>query len=90
LLTVCSGLKALGEKTTAWTHLLHDGETGEPVAAAEAVGIAFDLRLRKAVAIPPERRAALQSLLIPGRGCNTSGRILRPLVSCRPAFRLPR
>lgn len=67
LLTVCSGLKALGEKTTTWTHLVHD-ETGAIVAASEAVGIAFDLKLRKAVAIPPERRAALEALLVPGLG----------------------
>ena len=67
LLTVCSGLKALGEKTTTWTHLVHD-ETGAVVAASEAVGIAFDLKLRKAVAIPPERRAALEALLVPGLG----------------------
>ncbi len=68
LLTVCSGLKALGDKTTTWTHLVHDGETGEVVAAAEAVGIAFDLKARKAVAIPDERRAALTALLVPGLG----------------------
>ncbi|MBR0651005.1 acyl-ACP thioesterase [Roseomonas terrae] len=68
LLTVCSGLKALGEKTTTWTHLVHDGETGVIVAAAEAVGIAFDLKARKAVAIPAERRAALESLLVRGLG----------------------
>ena len=68
LLTVCSGLKALGEKTTTWTHLVHDGESGEIVAAAEAVGIAFDLKARRAVAIPPERRAALEALLVPGLG----------------------
>ena len=68
LLTVCSGLKALGEKTTTWTHLVHDGETGAVVAAAEAVGIAFDLKARKAVAIPAERRAALEALLVPGLG----------------------
>ncbi|WP_198372096.1 thioesterase family protein [Roseomonas rosulenta] len=68
LLSVCSGLKALGEKTTTWTHLVHDGETGAVVAAAEAVGIAFDLKARRAVAIPAERRAALDALLVPGLG----------------------
>ena len=47
---------------------MHDGESGEIVAASEAVGIAFDLKLRKAVAIPPERRAALEALLVPGLG----------------------
>jgi acyl-CoA thioesterase FadM len=49
-------------------HLVHDGETGAVVAAAEAVGIAFDLKARKAVAIPAERRAALEALLVPGLG----------------------
>jgi acyl-CoA thioester hydrolase len=68
LLIIRSGLRALGEKTTTWTHLLHDGATGAPVAAAEAVGISFDLKARKAVAIPPERRRMLEGLLVPGLG----------------------
>lgn len=68
LVTVTSGLRALGEKTTTWTHLLHDGETGAPVAAAEAVGVAFDLAARRAIPIPPERREALAALLVPGLG----------------------
>ncbi len=68
LVTVTSGLRALGEKTTTWTHLLHDGETGEAVGAAEAVGVAFDLAARRAISIPPGQRAALEGLLIPGLG----------------------
>ena len=68
LVTVTSGLRALGEKTSTWTHLLHDGETGRPVAAAEAVGVAFDLKARRAIAIPPAQRAALEALLVPGLG----------------------
>jgi acyl-CoA thioester hydrolase len=68
LVTVTSGLRALGEKTTTWTHILHDGPTGAPVAAAEAVGVAFDLVARRAVAIPPAQRAALEALLVPGLG----------------------
>lgn len=68
LVTVTSGLRALGEKTTTWTHLLHDGETGAPVAAAEAVGVAFDLKARKAIPIPEAQRAALGGLLVPGLG----------------------
>ena len=68
LVTVTSGLRALAEKTTTWTHLLHDGETGMPVAAAEAVGVAFDLQARKAIPIPPAQRAALEALLVPGLG----------------------
>jgi len=68
LLTVTSGLRAMAEKTTTWTHLLHDGESGAPVAAAEAVGVAFDLVARRAIAIPETRRAALQAMLVPGLG----------------------
>ena len=68
LVTVMSGLRALGDKTSTWTHLLHDGETGRPVAAAEAVGVAFDLKARRAIAIPPAQRAALEALLVPGLG----------------------
>ena len=68
LVTVTSGLRALGDKTSTWTHLLHDGETGAPVAAAEAVGVAFDLKARKAIAIPAAQRAALEALLVPGLG----------------------
>ena len=66
LLIIHSGLRALGEKTTTWTHLLHDGVTGAPVAAAEAVGIGFDLKARKAVVIDGNRRLVLEALLIPG------------------------
>lgn len=68
LVTVTSGLRALGEKTSTWTHILHDGPTGAPVAAAEAVGVAFGLKARKAVPIPPAQRAALEALLVPGLG----------------------
>lgn len=68
LVTVTSGLRALGSKTATWTHLLHDGLTGEPVAAAEAVGVALDLVTRKAIALPPDRRAALEALLVRGLG----------------------
>ncbi|MBM3588494.1 MAG: acyl-ACP thioesterase [Alphaproteobacteria bacterium] len=68
LLIIRSGLRALGEKTTTWTHVLHDGVSGAPVAAAEAVGVSFDLMARKAVAIPPDRRRLLEGLLVPGLG----------------------
>jgi len=66
LLRITSGLRALGEKTTTWTHLLHDGVTGAPVAAAEAIGIGFDLKARKAVVIDGDRRRVLEALLVPG------------------------
>jgi acyl-CoA thioesterase FadM len=66
LLRISSGLRALGDKTTTWTHLLHDGVTGAPVAAAEAIGIGFDLKARKAVVIDGDRRRVLEALLVPG------------------------
>jgi acyl-CoA thioester hydrolase len=66
LLTVHSGMKAVGSKTTTWTHWLFDGESGAAVAAAEAVGVAFDLETRKAVAMDDGTRIALEGLVIPG------------------------
>jgi acyl-CoA thioester hydrolase len=66
LLTVRSGLKAVGSKTTTWTHWLFDGESGAAVAAAEAVGVSFDLATRKAVDIDEEVRRALENLVVPG------------------------
>jgi acyl-CoA thioester hydrolase len=66
LLTVCSGLKAVGSKTTTWVHWLFDGESGAAAAAAEAVGVSFDLTTRKAVGIEGEVRRALEDLIVPG------------------------
>jgi acyl-CoA thioester hydrolase len=66
LLTVRSGLKAVGSKTTTWTHWLFDGESGAAVAAAEAVGVSFDLATRKAVDMEEEVRRALENLVVPG------------------------
>ncbi len=66
LLTVRSGLKAVGSKTTTWAHWLFDGQGGTAVAAAEAVGVSFDLTARKAVAMEEEMRRALEGLVVPG------------------------
>jgi acyl-CoA thioester hydrolase len=66
LLTVRSGLKAMGSKATTWTHWLFDGESGAAVAAAEVVGVSFDLTTRKAVGMEEEVRRALEELVVPG------------------------
>jgi acyl-CoA thioester hydrolase len=66
LLTVHSGLKAVGSKTTTWAHWLFDGESGAAVAAAEAVGVSFDLTTRKAIGMEEEVRRALEDLVVPG------------------------
>jgi acyl-CoA thioester hydrolase len=65
LLTVRSGLKAVGSKTTTWAHWLFDGESGAAVAAAEAVGVSFDLATRKAIGMEEEVRRALENLVVP-------------------------
>ncbi len=66
LLTVRSGLKAVGGKTTTWAHWLFDGESGAAAAAAEAVAVSFDLTTRKAVGMGEEARRALERLVVPG------------------------
>ncbi len=68
LLTVHSGLKYVGGKTVTWTHWLFDGETGAAVAAAEVVGVSFDLSTRKAVAMDEGTRRALEGLVVPSLG----------------------
>jgi len=56
----------VGSKTTTWTHWLFDGESGVAAAAAEAVGVSFDLTARKAVGMEEAVRRALQELVVPG------------------------
>ena len=68
LLTLCSGLKTVTDKTYTWCHWLFDTETGNAVATAEAVAIALDLEARKAIPIPREMKAHLESLVIGGLG----------------------
>jgi acyl-CoA thioester hydrolase len=68
VLTLRSGLKQVGPKTYTWCHWLFDLESGEAVATAEAVAIALDLTTRKAIPIPEEMRANLESLVIEGLG----------------------
>ena len=66
LLVVKSGLKSVGAKTYVWSHWLLDGETGECFATAEAVAVAMDLSTRKAIEIPSDMRALLESRIVPG------------------------
>ncbi|MEX0838720.1 MAG: thioesterase family protein, partial [Parvibaculum sp.] len=68
VLTLRSGLKNVGPKIYTWCHWLFDLETGEAIATAEAVAIALDLTTRKAIAIPDEMRANLETLVIDGLG----------------------
>jgi acyl-CoA thioester hydrolase len=66
LLVVKSGLKSVSAKTYVWCHWLFDGETGDCLATAEAVAVPLDLTERKAIEIPADMRAHLESLVLPG------------------------
>jgi acyl-CoA thioester hydrolase len=66
LLVLKSGLKSVTGKTYTWCHWLFDGESGESIATAEAIAISMDLVERKAIEIPPDMRANLERMVIPG------------------------
>jgi len=62
--THLSGVRAIAEKTQTMAHVLINERTGHCAASAAAIGVAMNLQTRKAVAIPPERRARLERLLL--------------------------
>lgn len=62
--THLSGVRAIAEKTQTMAHVLINERTGRCAASAAAIGVAMDLQTRRAVAIPPERRARLERLLL--------------------------
>lgn len=68
ILKLRSGLKQVTEKTYTWSHLMFDAESGEMVAASEAIAIALDLVARKAIPVPEAMRKHLSSLVIEGIG----------------------
>jgi len=63
---VRSALSALEPKTMQVTHYLFDLETGACCASSQAVVVWFDLTARKAVVMPDEVRAKLQTQVIQG------------------------
>lgn len=66
IVCVRSGLRSVAEKTYIWAHWMFDVETGDCLATAEAVAVAMDMQTRKAIAVPPELRARLEALIVPG------------------------
>lgn len=66
VLTVRTGVKAIGEKTYIWVHWMFDLESGQIIATAEAVVIQMSLSQRKTIPIPDDIRAALQAARIDG------------------------
>jgi acyl-CoA thioester hydrolase len=66
LLTLRSGIKAIGSKAYQLCHWLFDLSSGEAVMTSEAVAVMFDLEARRAIVIPDDARTALTEHLIPG------------------------
>jgi acyl-CoA thioester hydrolase len=66
IIEVRSALTAVTPKTMQVTHFVFDLETGECIANAQAVVVWFDLTARKAVAIPAEALAELQTQVVSG------------------------
>lgn len=64
VVTMRSGLRRVDTKTYAWCHWLFDLRTGEALISAETVAISLDLKARKAIAIPEDLRAHLETLLV--------------------------
>ena len=66
MITVRSGLKHVGDKANTIVHWLFNGTTGELAVSSEAVAITLDLKERRVVSIPDDRRAHLESIIVPG------------------------
>ena len=68
LISVRSALKHVGDKANSLVHWIYNGTTGELVCSAEAVAITLDLKERKVVSTPEDRRKHLETLVVPGVG----------------------
>jgi len=64
LFTIESGIAAVGRKTQHIVHLFFDGRTGACVATAEGIAVAMDLKTRRAVELPEERRRRIEARLL--------------------------
>ncbi len=66
LIVVRSGLKAVNDKSNHFVHWMFNAKTGRLVSSSEAVAVTLDLEARKVVPMPEERRAHMESLVVPG------------------------
>lgn len=62
--TIQSGIAALGRKTQHVVHLFFDESSRACVATAQAVAVAMDLRTRRAIDLPEERRRRIEARLL--------------------------
>jgi len=68
VVVVRSALKHVGDKANTLAHWLYNGNTGDLVCSTEAVAITLDLKERKVVSLPDDRRKHLESLVVAGVG----------------------
>ena len=66
IVVVRSGLKHVGGKANTLVHWMFNGATGQLMSSSEAVAITLDLEARRVVSIPEDRRAHLETLVVPG------------------------
>jgi acyl-CoA thioester hydrolase len=64
VIKILSAPKAIMEKVYQLSHVMVDPETGDVLARANSVHIAFDLKTRKAILVPDLLRRGLESHLI--------------------------
>ena len=64
LFTIESGIAAVGRKTQHIVHLFFDARTRACVATAEGIAVAMDLKTRRAVELPEERRRRIEARLL--------------------------
>ena len=64
LLVINSAFTGLGTRSLTHTQRMTNAETDEPVATQETVEVFFDLRTRKATAMPDDLRQRLEAVLV--------------------------
>ena len=64
LFTIQSGIAAVGPKTQQFVHLFFDEVSRACVATARGIAVAMDLKTRKAIALPDERRRRIEAGLL--------------------------
>jgi acyl-CoA thioester hydrolase len=64
IIKVLSAPQELQAKVYSLSHAIVDGETGEPLAAASSVHIAFDLKTRKSIPVPERLKKGLEAYLL--------------------------
>lgn len=58
------GIHTLGSKTQSISHLIYDASDQSLLVSAEALGISMDLKTRKSIAIPPDRRERISAQML--------------------------